>query len=120
MDNLDQTTTYIADYVLKLPEFVRFQKAAEKMEKSSDDLNILQDMQERLQTVATLQQSGLPISEDQHKKLEEARAKLNASEICMEYLRAQNAAISAARKICNDLTSATGIPFAGGGGGCCG
>ncbi len=119
MNDLDQTTQYFANSILQLPEFARFQKAAEKLENDKDALRTLQDVQERIQAISTLQQSGLPVSETQRQELSSAQAKLRSNEVCMEYLKSQNVATTTARKICNNLTAATGITFAAGGG-CCG
>jgi cell fate (sporulation/competence/biofilm development) regulator YlbF (YheA/YmcA/DUF963 family) len=119
MNNLDQKIKEFSNYILQTPEFAGFQKAAEKLESDKEALSILQDTQQRQQTIATFQQNGLPVSPDQELELKNAFAKLRANEICMEYLRSQNLAVALARKICNQLTQETGIPFAGGGG-CCG
>ena len=119
MNNLDQKIKEFSDYILKTPEFARFQKAAEKLENNKDALSLLKNVQERIATINTFNQSGWAISNDQRQKLNEAQIKMRANEICMEYLRSQNLAVTTARKICNSLTSATGVPFAGGGG-CCG
>ncbi len=119
MNNLDQIIEYFGNSLLQIPEFTRFKKAAEKLENDKNALNIIQDVQERIQTIVTLQQNGLPVSIEQQQELRDAQAKMRQNEICMEYLRAQNVAVALARKICNQLTAITGIPFAGGGG-CCG
>lgn len=119
MNNLDQKIKEFSDYIVQTPEFARFQKAAERLENDKEALSVLQNVQERIQTAGTLQQNGLPISDEQRQELSMAQAKMRANEICMEYLKAQNLAVATARKICNNLTTATGIPFAGGGG-CCG
>jgi cell fate (sporulation/competence/biofilm development) regulator YlbF (YheA/YmcA/DUF963 family) len=119
MSKFDQKIKEFSDYILQTPEFVRFQKAAEKMENDKEALAALQNVQERAQTINTFQQNGWSITDEQRQKLSEAQAKMRANEICMEYLRAQNLAVTIARKICNNLTTTTGIPFAGGGG-CCG
>ena len=119
MENLDQKIKEFSDYILRTPEFARFQKAAEKLESDKDALSLLQNVQERIATINTFNQSGWAISDDQRQKLNEAQIKMRANEICMEYLRSQNLAVTIARKVCNSLTAATGIPFAGGGG-CCG
>lgn len=119
MNNLDQRIEEFSEYILQTPEFVRFQKAAERLENDKNALLIIQDAQGRIQTIATMQQNGLPVSDEQRQELTAAQAKMRANEICMEYLRSQNMAMATARKICNQLTQATGIPFAGGGG-CCG
>jgi hypothetical protein len=44
---------------------------------------------------------------------------MRANKTCMDFVQAQNEAVSTARKICNQLAESTGIPFSGGGG-CCG
>lgn len=119
MSNLDQKIREFSEYILQTPEFIRFRKAAERLENSRDALSILQDVQERIQTIGTLQQNGLPVSDEQRQELSTAQANMRANEICMEYLWSQNFAVILARKICNQLTQATGIPFAGGSG-CCG
>lgn len=119
MSNLDQKIKEFSDYIIQTPEFARFQKAAEKLENDKEALSVLQDVQERMQTAGTLQQNGLPVSDEQRQELNSAQAKMRSNEICMEYLRAQNLAVATARKICNILTASTGVPFAGGGG-CCG
>ncbi len=119
MNNLDQKIKEFSDYIKQTPEFIRFQKAAEKLENDKSALNVFQDVQERIQTIAILQQNGLPVSIEQQQELRDAQAKMRQNEICMEYLRAQNTAVALARKICNQLTAITGVPFAGGGG-CCG
>jgi len=119
MNNLDQKIKEFGDYILQTPEFLRFQKAAERLENDKDALTTIQNVQERIQTIVTLQQNGLPVSDEQRQELNMAQAKMRANEICMEYLRSQNIAVALARKICNQLTQETGIPFAGGGG-CCG
>ena len=119
MSNLDQKIKEFGDYILQTPEFIRFQKAAEKLENDKDALSLLKNVQERVATINTFNQNGWAISDDQRQKLNEAQTKMRANGICMEYLRSQNLAATTARKICNSLTSATSIPFAGGGG-CCG
>lgn len=119
MNDFDQKIKEFSEYVLRMPEFARFQKAAERLENDKDALLTIQDVQERIRTVDMLQQNGLPISNEQREELGMAQTKMRANEICMEYLRSQNFAATAARKICNQLTQTTGIPFAGGGG-CCG
>lgn len=119
MNNLDQKIKEFSDYIIQTPEFVRYQKAAEKMENNKEALAALQNVQERAQTVNTFQQNGWPVTDEQRQKLSEAQANMRSNETCMEYLRAQNLAVATARKICNSLTASTGVPFAGGGG-CCG
>ncbi len=119
MKNLDQKIKEFSEYLLQTPEFVRFQNAAERLENDRDALMALQNVQKRIQTIAIMQQNGLPVADEQRQELSAAQTKMRANEICMEYLRAQNIAVALARKICNQLTQATGIPFAGGGG-CCG
>ena len=119
MSNIEQKIKEFSNYVLQTPEFVRFQKAAEKLENDKVALSLLKNVQERIATINTFNQSGWAISDDQRQKLNEAQTEMRANEICMEYLRSQNLAVTTARKICNSLTAATGIPFAGGGG-CCG
>jgi len=119
MNNIEETIRYFSEAILQLPEFVRFQKAAKNLESNKEALSTLQDIQERIQTINTLQQNGLPISDEQRRDLSEAQAKMRANEVCMEYLRSQNLAVALAHKICNQLSQATGIPFTGGGG-CCG
>lgn len=119
MNNLDQLIEYFIESLLRAPEFAGFQKAVEKLENDKDALAAIQDVQERIQTIGALRQNGLPVSDRQRQELSAAQAKMRANEICMEYLRSQNIAVATARKICNSLTAATGVPFAGGGG-CCG
>ena len=119
MSNLDQKIKEFSDYILQTPEFVRFQKAAEKLENDKNALSLLQNVQGRIATINTFNQSGWAISDDQRQKLGEAQTKMRANEICMEYLRSQNLAVTTARKICNSLTAATGVQFAGGSS-CCG
>lgn len=120
MNNLDQKIKEFGKFILQTPEFTRFQKAAERLENNKEALSIIQDVQERQQTIGMLEQYNLPVSDEQRSELNIAFAKMRANKICMEYLKTQNAAISVARKVCNSLTAATGIPFIGGGGGCCG
>lgn len=119
MSNLDQKIKEFSEYILQTPEFSRFQKAAERLENDNDAQIIIRDVQDRIQTINTLQQNGLPISHEQREELDLAQTKMRSNDVCMEYLRSQNLAVSTARKICNQLTQATGVPFAGGGG-CCG
>ena len=119
MNNLDKKIKEFSDYILQTPEFVRFQKAAEKLENDKDALSLLQNVQERIATINTFNQNGWAISDDQRQKLKEAQTKMKANEICMEYLRSQNLAVTTARKICNSLTTSTGVTFASGSG-CCG
>lgn len=119
MNNLDQKIKEFSEYILQTSEFARFQKAAERLENNKNALLIIQDVQERIQTINALQQNGLPVSDEQRQVFGMVQTKMRANEICMEYLRSQNIAVSTARKICNQLTQATGIPFASGSG-CCG
>ena len=119
MNNLNKTVNDFTDNILKTPKFVELQKATKQLNDSKEAMDTIQDLQERKQTVFTLQQSGLPISNKQQQDLQDAFAKMRANSICMRFVKAQNAAIQTARKVCNQLTQATGIPFAGGGG-CCG
>jgi cell fate (sporulation/competence/biofilm development) regulator YlbF (YheA/YmcA/DUF963 family) len=119
MNNLNQTTNDFADYILQTPEFTELQEATKQLNNNKEALAILQDLQEKKQTIFTLQQTGLPVSEKQQQELQAAFAKMRANTICMRVIKAQNTAIQLARKVCNQLAQATGIPFAGGGG-CCG
>lgn len=119
MDNLNQTLKSFTDYILKTPEFVELQEATDKINNNQEALSILEDLQEKKQTVMTLQQTGLPVSDRQQQELQSAFAKMRTNAICMRLAKAQNAAIQLARSICNHLTQKTGIPFSGGGG-CCG
>ena len=119
MNNLNQTINDFADYILQTPEFVELQEATKQLNNNKEALSILEDLQEKKQTVFTLQQSELPVSEKQQRELQNTFAKMRANAICMRIVKAQNAAVQTARKVCNQLTQATGIPFAGGGG-CCG
>ena len=119
MNNLSQTISDFADYILQTPEFTELREATKELNKNKEALTMLQDLQDKKQTAFTLQQSGLPVSEKQQQELRAAFAKMRANTICMRMIKAQNAAIQLARKVCNQLTQATGIPFAGGGG-CCG
>ena len=119
MSNLDHKIKEFSDYILQTPEFVRFQKATERLENDKDALLTIQDVQERIRTIDMMQQNGLPVSSEQREELGIAQTKMRANEICMEYLRSQNLAVATARKICNNLTASTGVPFASGGG-CCG
>ncbi|MCL4353952.1 YlbF family regulator [Patescibacteria group bacterium] len=119
MNNLNKTINDFADNILQTPEFVELQEATKQLNNNKDAIAAIQDLQERKQTVFTLQQSGLPVSDKQQQELQDAFAKMRANPICMRLVKAQNTAIQIARKVCNQLTQATGIPFAGGGG-CCG
>lgn len=119
MNNLNQTINDFADYILQTPEFIELHEATKQLNNNKEALDILQSLQEKKQTVFTLQQTGLPVSEKQQQELQCTFARMRANAICMRVIKAQNAAIQLARKVCNQLTQATGIPFAGGGG-CCG
>lgn len=119
MNDFDHKIKEFADLILQRPEFREFQKAAEELESNREALTIFQDLQERQQAVAMFQQIGLPVSAEQRQELNTAISQLRANGICLRYLRGQNAAISVARKVCNQLTATTGVPFASGGG-CCG
>jgi cell fate (sporulation/competence/biofilm development) regulator YlbF (YheA/YmcA/DUF963 family) len=119
MTNLNQTVSDFADYILQTPEFTELYEATKQLNNNKEALDILESLQEKKQTVFTLQQTGLPVSEKQQQELQAAFAKMRANTICIRVIKAQNAAIQLARKVCNQLTQITGIPFAGGGG-CCG
>lgn len=119
MNNLNQTINDFADYILQTPEFTELQEATKQLNNNKEALSILGDLREKKQTIFTLQQSGLPVSEKQQQELQNAFTKMRANAICMRLVKAQNTAIQTARKVCNQLTQTTGIPFAGGGG-CCG
>lgn len=119
MNNLNQTINDFADYILQTAEFVELQEATKQLNDNREALSILEDLQEKKQTAMTLQQTGLPVSEKQQQELQAAFAKMRANTICMWLVKAQNTAIQIARKVCNQLTQATGILFAAGGG-CCG
>ena len=119
MSDLDTTITAFGKDILAMPEFADFRKALNKLEDTPGAIAILQNVQERAQTINTLRQNGLEISHEQREELEKAQSALRNSEICMKFIRSQNVATRAAQKVCNELTSVTGVPFAGGGG-CCG
>lgn len=119
MNDLNQNINDFADYILQTSEFTELQEATKQLDASKEAMKLLDDLQEKKQTVFTMQQSGLPVSDKQQQDLQDAFAKMRANPICMRLLKAQNAAIQVARKVCNQLTQATGIPFSGGGG-CCG
>lgn len=59
MNNLDQKIKEFSDYILQIPEFARFQKAAANMENNNDALSVIQNVQERIQTINALQQEWL-------------------------------------------------------------
>lgn len=115
----DTTIKQLCASVMQMPEFLHFKDAADALEKDIRATAILRDVQERQQTIATLQQNRLPVSAEQQKALKDAFATLQSNATCMEFLRAQNAATARASTICNELTVSTGITFASGGG-CCG
>lgn len=119
MNDLNKTISDFTDYILQTPEFVELQEATKQLDGNKEALSILQDLQEKKQTVLTLQQTGLPVSDKQEQELQAVFAKMRANKICMHLAKAQNTAIQLAKKICNQLTQVTGIPFSGGGG-CCG
>ena len=119
MNDLNQNINDFADYILQTSEFTELQEATKQLNNNKEALNILEDLQDKKQTAMTLQQTGLPVSEKQQQELQNAFAKMRANTICMRLVKAQNTAIQMARKVCNQLTQATGIPFSGGGG-CCG
>lgn len=119
MSSLDMKIKSFGEELVGTFEFSAYRKALEKLENDPAALEILQAVQERAQTINTLRQSGLEISDEQLKELEKAQTALRNNEVCLTFLRTQNAANRAAQKVCNELTSITGVPFAGGGG-CCG
>ena len=119
MNNLNQTINDFAEYILQTPEFIELREATKQLNNNKEALSILEDLQEKKQTMFTLQRTGLPVSDKQQRELQDAFTKMRANPICMRLVKAQNTAIQIARKVCNQLTQATGIPFAGGGG-CCG
>lgn len=120
MSDLDKKITAFGKEILEMPEFADFRQALKKLENTPAAIKILQNVQERVQTINTLRQNGLAITMEQREELEKAQAALRNSEICLKFMRSQNVATRAAQKVCNELTSITGVPFAGGGGGCCG
>ncbi|GEM_PF-6536731 len=105
---MNKKTKEFASFVSQEPVFVRFRKAAEKMENDKEALSLI----EKVETAK---------SKEELKKLQK---ELSENETCVEFLRAQQEAVSAAQEICNTLTEETGIPFANGGKklgvGCCG
>jgi len=119
MNNFDQAIKDFSKTVLQTPEFARFKDVAGKLEHDKEAFSILQDVQERIQTIGVMQQEGLPVSDEQQRELSMAQDKIRTNEVCMAYLRASKDAAALAGNICNQLTQETGIPFAGGGG-CCG
>ena len=114
MENLDQKIKEFGDYILQTPEFIEFKKAAEKLEKDKDAMLAIQDVQDRAEAIYTSEESDSEVSDEQRQGLNEAQAKMMANEICMEYFKKEDLAITAASKICDSLSEATGIPFADG------
>lgn len=119
MSDLDKKIKAFGEDILAMPEFADFREALDTLENTPAAIDILQNVQERARTINTLRQSGLEISTEQREELEKAQAALRDSEVCMKFVRSQNVATRAAQKVCNELTTVTGVPFAGGGG-CCG
>jgi cell fate (sporulation/competence/biofilm development) regulator YlbF (YheA/YmcA/DUF963 family) len=119
MKNITQTTKEFATRILETSEFIELQEATKQLDGSKEAQAILEAVEAKKQTVMTLQQTGLPVSDKQQQELQEAFEKMRANVICMRIIKAQNTAIQMARKISNQLTQETGIPFTSGGG-CCG
>jgi len=112
MENLDQKIKEFGDYILQTPEFARFQKAAEKLENDKEASSAIQDIEDRVEKIYALQQDGLEASDKQRQELNAAQAKMAENKICAEYFEAQDIAMAVAKKICDSLTEATGVPFA--------
>ena len=111
MENLDQKIKEFSDYILQTPEFARFQKAVEKLEKDKGALSAIKDVQGRVEAISALQEKGLAVSDKQSQELNAAQAKMLANKICVEFFKEQDAATAVASEICEKLTEATGISF---------
>lgn len=119
MNPITKTTNEFAQYLLDTAEFTELNEATKQMNANKEAQDLIEDVQSKKQTVMTMQQTGLPVSETQQQELQAAFTKMRANSICMRLIKAQNTAIQLARKICNQLTQETGIPFTSGSG-CCG
>lgn len=119
MKNITQTTKEFVADVLDTPEFVELKDATKQLNGDKVAQSILEAVEVKKQTIMTLQRTGLPVSEKQQQELQAAFEKMRANTVCMRIIKAQNTAIQLARKISNQLTQETGVPFTSGGG-CCG
>ncbi|MCL4353446.1 MAG: YlbF family regulator [Patescibacteria group bacterium] len=119
MNDFNQKVNDFTTLILETPEFAELKAATEELKKDPKATKLIDDVQAKKETVMTLQQTGLPVSKNQELDLQDAFANMRSNPTCMRLIKAQNAAIQIARKVCNRLTVATGIPFSRGGG-CCG
>ena len=119
MKNITQTTKEFSTNILETREFIELRDATKQLNDSKEAQTIMEVVDAKKQTLMTLQQTGLPVSESQQRELQDIYEKMRANTICMRMIKAQNTAIQLARKISNQLTQETGIPFTSGGG-CCG
>lgn len=101
-----------------VPEFSQLEAAKTAFFHDADAVNLFNEINDLRQTIGILQAQQMAVEPEQEAKLDGLMEMMRSNEKIMGYLRAKNAATSAARKIANYLSEGLGVPFSSGG--CCG
>ncbi|MDZ7744822.1 MAG: YlbF family regulator [Candidatus Saccharibacteria bacterium] len=99
----------VFDYV---PEVVEFKKAKDDLHAHPESLALWQKKQEIQETMKTLQDSGLPVDDQQQQLLSETMAKMRDDANIMRYLRAETFVKRATGYIGYILEQKIGVDFA--------